>query len=57
MSTDPKKNDEIKEDELDKVSGGAGFTAAEGDVNSTESASVPPGGAGPSLIRPTPEEA
>ena len=43
MSTDPKKNDEIKDDELDNVSGGRGVTGAEGmdDGNSTQSSSVP----------------
>ena len=57
MSTDPKKNDVIKEDELDKVSGGRGITAAPVDADSTESASVPSGGAPPSRTNPTPEEA
>ena len=30
MSTDPKKNDEIKDEELDAVSGGAGDSTDEG---------------------------
>ncbi len=30
MSTDPKKNDEIKDEELDKVSGGTGDSTDEG---------------------------
>ena len=55
MSTDPKKNDEIKDEELDKVSGGRGITAAEGDPDSSETASIPP--PGPSRDRPEPEQA
>ena len=54
MSTDPKKNNEIRDEDLDKVSGGAGITAAEVDPNSTETASIPP--PGPSRDQPTPEQ-
>ena len=59
MTTDPKKNDEIKDEELDKVSGGTGGTADEqlGGIGGPEGGTDPgSGGTRPTLFTSKPEQ-